>query len=389
MSKRRRKRVALLIDTSTGWGRNIIRGVSRYEREAGDWDLTLQPYAQVDYIPLPARWSGDGIIARVAGQKMAAELAGTGLPVVNVSSLELPCGITFPRVIAEFASAGRMAAEHLIERGFVNFAYCAPAGAPDSSGFLHAGYASRLSESGFPCRFLEIPGQSVSLEQRQDRVLEWVLQQERPLAVFAWSIDAPHEIIEACYAGNICIPEEVAVISSASMDELILQVMNPSVSCVVTPESSIGYSAAEMLSRMMAGGRRKKNPQTLLIPPSHVEVRESSDVLKVSDPALVKALRFMRDFAVQGIRVEEVARQAGLSRRSLEQKMQTVLHRSPAEELRQIRLNHARELLRSTMLPIPDVAERSGFGTVEHFITFFRKASGVTPLQYAKKNRAT
>jgi LacI family transcriptional regulator len=380
------KRVAILVDTSTGWGRDIIRGIDRYAREVGEWELEVQPYAQVDYMPLPPHWEGDGIIARIAGERMAMELTATGLPVVNVSSIPLQ-KTQFPRVIANFESAGRLAASHFIERGFCNFAYCGPGEGPHSSFRLQAGYSDALVEKGFFCRFLEMPSKRISPARRQEILLKLVREQDLPLAVFAWSIDAPREIVRACRHGGISVPEEVAVASSASMNELILQVVHPSISCVVTPETSIGYVAAELLSSMMRTKNFVQKDRTLSIEPSHVEVRESSDVLAVHDPGLVKALRYMRNHAITGISVEDVAQHSGLSRRVLEQKMKHFLQRAPAEEIRLVRLNQAKHLLQSTMLSIPDVAEKSGFGTVEHFIAFFRKTTGMTPLQYAKKNR--
>lgn len=387
MTKRRAtKRIAVLVDTSTGWGRNIICGVDRFGRESGDWELEVQPYAQVDYMPLPPHWKGDGVIARVAGERMARELIETGLPVVNVSSIPLQ-GIRFPRVIANFENLGRLAATHFMERGFFNFAYCGPEDGPHSSFLLQTGYADALADKGYSCRVMQMPGKRISPGRRQEMLLKLIREQDRPLAVFAWSIDAPREIISACRQGGISVPEEVAVASSASMDELILQVMYPSISCVVTPETSIGYAAAELLRNIMRARNFVQPDWTLRIEPSHVEVRESSDVLAVHDPGVVKALSYMKNHAVAGISVEEVARHAGLSRRALEQKMKHFLQRTPAEEIRLIRLNQAKYLLQSTMLSIPDVSEKSGFGTVEHFITYFRKTTGITPLQYAKKNR--
>jgi LacI family transcriptional regulator len=381
------KRVALLVDTSTGWGRNIIRGVDRFARERGSWELDVRPYAQVDYIPLSSRWEGDGVIARVASDHMAADLAATGLPVVNVSSLPLK-NYVYPQVIANFRNAGRLAAQHFMDRGFRHFAFCGPGKGPHSVFSLQAGFSDALVENGFFCRYLELPGARVSPEQRQDRIIKWLRDQQFPLALFAWSIDAPREVIGACRYEGIRVPEEVAVACSGSMDELILQVAHPSVSCVVTPETSIGYAAADLLAKKMADRSKAVfSDQTILIEPSHVEVRESSDVLAIDDEGLVKALRFMREHVSAGVSVDQVALHAGMSRRTLEQKMKRLMQRSPADEIRILRLNQAKQLLQSTMLSIPEVSERSGFGTVEHFITFFKKSTGVTPLQYAKKNR--
>ena len=375
--------MALLIDTSTGWGRNIIRGVDRYAKEVGNWELSVQPYAQVNHIPLPPNWSGDGVIARIASEKMADDLKKSRIPVVNVSSIELS-GFSTPRVIPHFEHIGKLVAEHFIERGFRNFAFCGYLEEQYSSFGQYYGFSSTLKKCGFPCEILRTPRTKPSPAKQQERLLKWLRRQERPLAIFAWSIDAPREIAAACRYGGIPVPEEVAIVSGASPDELILQVENPSISCVATSERSIGYSAAGLLKRMMDNSKSVARDKTLVIEPSHVEERASSDIMAVQDPELVKALRYIRETVSASIGVDDVARHAGLSRRSLEQKMRKKMQRSPGEEIRLVRLLRAKSLLCSTHLAIPDVAEKSGFGTVEHFITFFRKETGLTPLQYSK-----
>ena len=37
------KRVAILVDTSTTWGRDVIAGVHRYSRENVGWQLFVEP----------------------------------------------------------------------------------------------------------------------------------------------------------------------------------------------------------------------------------------------------------------------------------------------------------------------------------------------------------
>lgn len=386
MSAAPQKKIALLVDTATGWGRNIIRGVDRYAREMGDWDLTLQPYSQVDYIPVPVRWKGDGIIARVGSERMARDLAKTGLPIVNVSSLTLE-GYEFPRVISNFRGIGQMAADHFIDQGFTHFGFCAPEDPPAVAQTIYEGFAAQLAAQDFECGRLALAPGRGHPEKQQDAVIDWLDQTPRPMAILAWSIEAPHVVIQACYAAGIAIPDEVAVLSSASLNELILQVMNPAVSCVVTPESTIGHEAARILNQMIDDEVPVDATSVTRVDPTHIEIRASSDVLQIDDRIVVKAIRFIQDNATKGIQVQDVARHAGLSRRSLEERMRRYIRRSPAEEIRLLRLNRARELLEGTSLPIPEVAERAGFGTVEHFIVFFKKATGLTPLQYAKRNR--
>lgn len=55
------------------------------------------------------------------------------------------------------------------------------------------------------------------------------------------------------------------------------------------------------------------------------------------------------------------------------------------EYLRQMRLNYGENLLRSSAMPITDVAYASGFGSLSYFSRSFCKQYGISPLEYRKK----
>ena len=58
--------VALLIETSRAYGRGLLRGIIRYQREHGPWSIYFQPRGINDPAPGWLRnWKGDGILARV------------------------------------------------------------------------------------------------------------------------------------------------------------------------------------------------------------------------------------------------------------------------------------------------------------------------------------
>ena len=62
------KHVAILIETSRAYGRGLLRGIARYNREHGQWSTFFQPQGLGD--PAPAwllSWRGDGILAKNAG----------------------------------------------------------------------------------------------------------------------------------------------------------------------------------------------------------------------------------------------------------------------------------------------------------------------------------
>ena len=67
-----RRHVALLIETSRGYGRGLLRGISRYHREQGNWSIYFRPHGQGD-LPPPwlCHWQGNGILARIGDRQIA------------------------------------------------------------------------------------------------------------------------------------------------------------------------------------------------------------------------------------------------------------------------------------------------------------------------------
>lgn len=80
-----RTRVAVIVETSRGHGRQIVAGVSRYAAEHAAWSLRLEPRNIDDRPPSWLRsWEGDGIIVRCDSLPMAKAVLATGLPVIDV-----------------------------------------------------------------------------------------------------------------------------------------------------------------------------------------------------------------------------------------------------------------------------------------------------------------
>jgi LacI family transcriptional regulator len=107
--------------------------------------------------------------------------------------------------------------------------------------------------------------------------------------------------------------------------------------------------------------------------------RQSTDILAIEDPALAKAVRYIRANADRPIQVPDVLRQVLLSRRALEQRFRTILGRSPAAEIRRVHLERAKELLMTTDAPTSQIAQESGFNYTEVMNQVFRREMQQTP----------
>src|SRR5215471_18665265 len=121
---RKRPRVALLIETSNGYARGLLRGIHGYIQEHDSWTTYLMEQGRGEAPPrwLNKKWPGDGIIARIENRKIADVVLSTGLPVIDVSSAQVATDV--PRMSTNGEAVARLVAEHLAERGLVHFGVC-------------------------------------------------------------------------------------------------------------------------------------------------------------------------------------------------------------------------------------------------------------------------
>lgn len=378
-------RVAVLVDTSTTWGRQIHRGIHRFSLKNGPWHIFFEARGQEERIRVPTGWKADGVIARVGRADMAQELKALKVPVVNVSGIQLP-GVDFPRVTTDLEASARMAAQHFINRGFRHFAYFTLEGLAYVTTH-HRVFADAVAAAG--CDFASFktrpltgaePDWNLDLAQLGD----WIRSLPKPVAILAWNPSSAREIIYACHLSGILVPEEVAIMSGAE-DELLCDALFMPISAVKPAGEQLGHEAARLLEALMQG--RPVPEQPVMLEPLAVVARRSTDTLAIQDRALVRALSYIRENDSQRIGVKDVTRHSGVSRRALEQRFMQVLRRTPASEIRRVHLERAKRLLAETDLSIPDVAEASGYGSPEYMAGIFRSELQTTPLKYRKEIR--
>jgi len=115
--------VSLIIETAGVYGRQILRGVSRYLWTHGSWSVFLDERELLAHPPdWLLDWNGDGVICRPTTPALAAALEARGLAVVDLNDHYGYLGL--PHIGSDMAAIGRLAAEHLQERGFHNLAFC-------------------------------------------------------------------------------------------------------------------------------------------------------------------------------------------------------------------------------------------------------------------------
>ena len=78
-------------------------------------------------------------------------------------------------------------------------------------------------------------------------------------------------VLEACRTAGIDVPQQIAVIAGYT-DDLMCEVATPPISSVELACRRIGYLAASLLDRLMAGHKPPEKP--ILVPPLRVIARQ-------------------------------------------------------------------------------------------------------------------
>ena len=86
------------------------------------------------------------------------------------------------------------------------------------------------------------------------------------------------------------------------------------------------------------------------------------------------------------ISLREFGEQFHLSEKYISRYFKEHIHITLSQYVTYLRLEHAKQLLQDTDIPVTDVAMQSGYQNVSYFIRSFQKAYAVSPLKYRKNN---
>lgn len=370
------KRVAILVETTRSYTRDMLSGVSRYLQTNGPWSTFLELRAfESSLPPWLENWDGDGILTRTHSPGMAAAIAAVGVPTIELRSTNYNQGIPFFGM--DNALIGEMVAEHFLNRGYRRFA----AYTLDTESFFRErfqNFVTRVERAGAPCAQLPAQGEAspTNWEEHQADLIRWLSSLEKPIGIFATNDQLAVRLLDACRRAGISVPEEVAVVGCEN-EETLCEFASPALTSVKFDGETVGFRAAEALDRLMRGEKVSRTP--VLIPPKGIEVRASSDEFVIEDPVVLRAVKLIRERAFTGISVGEICDLLGVSRSTLERRMKVSLQRGTKEEMLRVRFREVNRLLRNSDLTIETIAELAGFSHAHYLQTSYRERYAMTP----------
>lgn len=368
---RRRTRGAIVMPINATLYRNCMRAISRYVSEGQRWEIGVFDSYDIDPAPLIA-WKPDAMLVRASDTALPA-IRSIGVPMVTISMDDQLPGV--PNVSADDEQIGRLGAEHLLDRHFQHLAFLG----------IDKRW-SHLRQEGFAgaARPAGVPAPAHLLTRGDPEPAEFVTLLRalpRPLGLMVCNDDLAVRVLDICAKAGIAVPREIAVLGVDNF-EYECDLTNPPLSSVINPTETVAYQAFRTLERMHAGIDVPR--QTIRVPSPGIVTRRSTDTAAVQDDDVALAMGVIRAELERDLSVDDLARAAAMSRRQLEYRFRAVLGRSPAEQIRRMRIDRAKELLGRTRLPMPAIAAKCGFSSASQLATVFRQVTGTTPTTHRR-----
>jgi LacI family transcriptional regulator len=375
MGMRTPRKVALLVDTATSYGRGLLRGIARYARLYGPWTLVGEPGGLGEQAARLDLRGVDGILALLRTPAQVRRVSRARVPFLDLDFARTDLG-AWP-VQNDERGVASLAAAHLADRGFRAFAFC---------GWSRGEWWEEERLDAYRAAVRRAGGSlHVCSRRDQERLPRWLASLPRPCGLFASNDQRGRHVLEAARAAGVRVPEELAVVG-VDDDEVVCEMSSPPLTSVGLDTLRIGFEGAAALDRWMRGRRPSGRP--LLVPPTGVVTRQSTDVLAFADPSVASAVRFVRANVARPIAVPDLAAAAGVSRKTLELRFRAALGRTPHEEILRSRLERVRDRLARTDWPLKRIAADSGFTYPEHLHAVFRRREGLTPSAWRRLHRS-
>lgn len=375
------RRIALVYNARSEFDLKVMAGVAAYiqdrrrpdARNSAD-SIVVKIHDECDFQYRKA----DGIVTKLDDPEIRIAALDAAIPVVGFgqSALQDHKNSSVPYLSTNNEGVSELAAHHLFHLGFRNFAYVRLHAPSSWDEQRERAFIRRVHERGADCFVYENPAAVVD---DHDLLGRWLTRLPKPIGIMVANDARACEVVESCHSFRLKIPSEVAIIG-VDNSELLCSLSLPALTSIDLGAARIGYEAAHLLHRLMEGQTIKSR----MIEPTGVIARQSTICPANRDPFVTRAIGFIESHHAKPIKVSDVANASGVSASVLESRFVRAFGRTISSVIRDARLEHVKKLVSDTDVPLKQIAPETGFRSVQHMTTLFRKAFGQSPARYRK-----
>lgn len=378
-------KILLLTDFSSGYSRNLLKGIVRYSKEVGNWSFQRMPlyyrmlYGENGVVEWAKKWQADAIIAQLTDVNIEL-LNDLNIPIIVQNYRDRNKAVS--NLTGDYFNTGVMAAKFFLNRGYRNFAFYGFKGAIWSRERAD-GYSHEIEKQGYKLAVLENDNKDKEEWSYNHTVLgNWLQSLPKPVALFACDDHFALQISETCNVYNINVPDDIAILG-VDNDDLLCNISDPPLSSIVLDVENGGYNAGKLLHQLIT--KEITEPFNIVVNPLIIERRKSTEKYAVSDKNIRTILNYIEKNYANHLSVEELVKQVPLSRRVLEKKFKEETGESLYQYIQNYRIDQFTRLLITTDYSLFEAALQSGFENYKNVSRIFRKYKSLSPAEYRKR----
>ena len=266
---------------------------------------------------------------------------------------------------------GELLSLNLKSYGYVGFRIRSPWSREREKAFLRETKAKGVEAAVFhPCKC----GKVSTIADFYGPLKEWLARIRKPCGIFAANDEMGAHVLRTANELGIAVPDALSVIGIDN-DELTCENCIPPLASVSVDFEHSGWLAAQLLAKRMR--RPQAKPQLAVFGNSTVVVRPSLGRFAKRDAAVFRAIEFIRLHACETIRVEDVAREMGVGRRSGELRFKMTTGHTINDEILAVRLKKAKALLADVNVPLERIHAECGYRDGRSLRYLFKRGTGM------------
>ena len=247
-------RMAILLESTYATHTQILRGILRFTQLHTPWTLDVRMGRAGEPTSFDAKWHVDAVIANRLPPDLAAFIRRHRTPTIVLNDIGREVR-PFARILCDNAAIARLAADALAGAGFRNFAFVGERSGIQWSVEREHAFAAEIARRGFPCRIYATQKDERAEDGR--RLQDWLRTLPCPTALFAAYDIRAREVLDACHAARLAVPDDIAIACFDGVDDFDMMWID--LTTVVQPveliskEAVAGVALTLDLSSLVAG----------------------------------------------------------------------------------------------------------------------------------------
>jgi LacI family transcriptional regulator len=387
------RKIAFVSPVWTTWQHRIMAGALHYADTHAK--VIIRGYAPAEDLAATAAeveaWGAEGVLGVLESEDQASFIGALKhpIPIVNNAlAKEHPSVLT---IVADFQACVEAAAGHFRQLGLRSLAILELEEGQQVREHLIGTFLKFANPPSparasliFPANREKLWNPHTPVKPVPAKLAEWLRALPKPVGILCPTLGGGGYLVRCCQALGLRVPGDIAVIG---IDDTDLSLAGEiTLTSVVPALEHMGFEAARLLLEFIDG----KRPAGFIVrlPCLDLHVRESTGLRRSEICDIAAALQCIGDNACRGITVEQVIKQTQrVSKVTFHRRFQEVIGKSPAEAIRDRKLDEVRRLLTSTDLPLAMVSDLCGFSSTKVLARVFRTMEGVTPRDYRKGSK--